>query len=142
MIIEISDVTSGLTALPLELYLWQGAPNNLGAIYDGRVLDPKFLGLEISEGSECGSIFNAVISGVGEDDIDLITLINADTEDDICESKRITAYGVFECTTSALVYNPAITVAISIDGNALACEGYNGLFCTYATFSSADQPSY
>ena len=141
MIIEVVNVASGLTALPIELYLWQGAPNNLGVIYDGRILEPKFLGLEINEGSECGSIFNAVLSGIGEYDVDEVKLINADTGDNICESKSINAYGLFECTTSAVVYSPAINVAIKIGDTTFTCEGFNGLFCTFATLTIT-QPSF
>jgi len=35
------------------------------------------MGLETNEGSECGATFNAIISGMGEDDIDSVMLVNA-----------------------------------------------------------------
>ena len=72
------------------------------------------------------------------DDVDDWTLINAGIGDDICESKRITTYGLFECTTFSAVYSSAIDVGGRFKGNDQPCESLNGLSCTYATFGASD----
>lgn len=103
---------------------------------------PEFMGLETTEGSECGATFNAIISGMGEDDIDSVMLVNAADGSDICASTRVPEYGVLECTTIAGIVSPAITVAIKVDGTQAACQGLFGLSCTYTTQTSAVVPSY
>jgi len=136
VVIEVANVASGLQALKLELFFWQGAPNNLVSIYSGRVLKPAFHGLATPQGSECGSKITAIVSGLGEDDTAQVQLVNAATSASICSSQKITAYGVLECETNAAVYSTAIGVALKVSGQIVSCIGFGGKACSYSTFAN------
>ena len=140
VVIQIDDVTTGLSAQTLEVYFEVGAPNGLPLIYEGVALGQALLGLEVSEGSECGSKITARVSGLGVDDSSVVTLVNAADNQSICASQEISAYGVLECVTKAEVIGSPITIALDVDGSTVTCNGFGGNSCTYQTFG-AGQPS-
>ena len=92
VIVQVDDVLHGLTADSLEIYFSSGAPNGYSDIYSGVTFTPKFHGLEIAQGSEGGSTFNAIVPGVGSQDS--VTLVDASNGNDLCESSEMISYGV------------------------------------------------
>ena len=105
------------------------------------MLQPKFLGLEISQGSRCGQTLNAILSGIGEEDSDRVTLIDWFTGDNLCQRSKVVSYGVLRCETIPQDLSTPLFVGIKVDELKIACEGFGGLSCTYSTYT-ADQPSY
>ena len=76
----------------------------------GITFDPKLLSLSSNEGSAAGSVITAVVKGVGVNDE--ITLIDAASKRDVCETTRVTSYGILECKTIAEEFSSAIELSV------------------------------
>ena len=59
IVVEVDDLTTGLYASKLQLYLSSGIPNGYDVLLNGVVFEPKFIGLSENTGSRAGSILYA-----------------------------------------------------------------------------------
>ena len=99
VVVQVDSLESGLAPNTMDLYFPVGLPKGYPHLDAGVSFEPKLIALSSNEGSPAGSIIRAAVKGVGINDS--VTLFNAATGQDVCQSAKVTEYGVLECMTVA-----------------------------------------
>ena len=133
---QVDTLTSGLSTNSMDLYFSVGIPRGYTELDGGITFAPQLVSLSSNTGSQAGSKITAIVKGVGIDD--QVTLYDRLSGIDICESSKVTSYGVLECITIEQEISVAAELGIKeIDSNAKHACASSSADCMYQTFPAA-----
>lgn len=81
ILVQVDSATT-YTALPVQAFTVEGAPNGYNSLLIGAALEPKLIALSESTGSAYGTRFVATVIGAGVQDT--LTLVNSADGQSIC----------------------------------------------------------
>jgi len=140
-VFRIVDI-DGWTLSNINLYFDVGLPQGYDTVIEGKTftLGPKMTSITSNAGSLGGSIIIAQVEGVGplSDSSSAnwaangVDLVDSTSQSSICQSVKLTSYGVVECTTITGVINSATIAAKSLkDQTVENCSNTDTTLCTY-----------
>lgn len=136
VVVQVDTLTSGLTTNSMDLYFSVGIPHGYTELASGITFAPQLVSLSSNTGSQAGSTITAIVKGVGIDD--QVTLYDRLSGIDICQSSKVTSYGVLECITIEQEISVAAELGIKeINSNARHACASSSADCMYQTFSAA-----
>ena len=128
--VKVDEVESGLENNRIDFYFSVGIPNGYTELLDGATFAPVLLSLSTNLVSTAGSKIQAVVIGAGVSDE--LTLVNADSQEDVCLSSQILEYGILECELDPelnLFSRVTLSVREIVSGTIHACQNADTSLC-------------
>lgn len=141
VVVEVDDMTTGLSTNQMDLFFSFGLPNGYTELLDGVTFAPKLVSLSTNTVSAAGTTIQATVIAAGVNDA--LTLVDSSSKTDLCLSSKVLEYSVLECELDASFdYSSGVSISVkAIDsGTVYPCSATDSSSCDITLVS--EQPAF